>query len=267
MHHHRIHLHRGRRYAVMAASAANARLFAHDAGRVDCRRDRRPGRSADRGSQTTMTKRTGGAAGAARSAKGKIGAMSSQHDSAVYLGIMDNILSNPEDDSPRLILADWLDERGQPGDAERAEFIRVQCVLATYSPPSPLCVEAGCGVSVAVHTGESDVIHHPDCRWAALQARAAELLKLEVNWIHEVPKRIWTAATFSRTWQRGFISALNSDAAEWAAAGFLLLRSHPVEELTLGILTHHAPEMLALEHIRKSSLRQITLRLAEPFLS
>jgi uncharacterized protein (TIGR02996 family) len=33
----------------------------------------------------------------------------------------------PDDDAPRLIYADWLDEHGQP---ERAEFIRVQVELA-----------------------------------------------------------------------------------------------------------------------------------------
>jgi uncharacterized protein (TIGR02996 family) len=38
-----------------------------------------------------------------------------------------DILAHPDDDAPRLILSDWLDENGQP---ERAEFIRVQCRLA-----------------------------------------------------------------------------------------------------------------------------------------
>jgi len=33
----------------------------------------------------------------------------------------------PEDDAPRLVYADWLEEHGQP---DRAEFIRVQCALA-----------------------------------------------------------------------------------------------------------------------------------------
>ncbi|MCI0705424.1 MAG: TIGR02996 domain-containing protein, partial [Planctomycetia bacterium] len=37
------------------------------------------------------------------------------------------ILDNPDEDTPRLIYADWLDEHGDPG---RAEFIRVQCRLA-----------------------------------------------------------------------------------------------------------------------------------------
>lgn len=37
------------------------------------------------------------------------------------------IRESPQDDAPRLIYADWLDENGQ---AERAEFLRVQCELA-----------------------------------------------------------------------------------------------------------------------------------------
>jgi uncharacterized protein (TIGR02996 family) len=34
------------------------------------------------------------------------------------------ILAHPDEDTPRLMFADWLDENGQP---ERAEFIRIQC--------------------------------------------------------------------------------------------------------------------------------------------
>jgi uncharacterized protein (TIGR02996 family) len=39
------------------------------------------------------------------------------------------ILENPDDDTPRLIYADWLEERGDP----RGEFIRIQCRLAMLS--------------------------------------------------------------------------------------------------------------------------------------
>jgi uncharacterized protein (TIGR02996 family) len=35
-----------------------------------------------------------------------------------------DILGNPGDVGPRLVYADWLEDRGGPGDAERAEFIR-----------------------------------------------------------------------------------------------------------------------------------------------
>src|SRR5262249_20860748 len=37
------------------------------------------------------------------------------------------IIADPDDDAPRLIYADWLDEQGE---CERAEFIRVQVALA-----------------------------------------------------------------------------------------------------------------------------------------
>jgi uncharacterized protein (TIGR02996 family) len=38
-----------------------------------------------------------------------------------------SIIQNPDDDAPRLLYADWLDERGR---RETADFIRIQCVLA-----------------------------------------------------------------------------------------------------------------------------------------
>src|SRR3954466_9337320 len=34
-----------------------------------------------------------------------------------------DIVDHPDDDAPRLVYADWLDEHGDP---ERAEFVRVQ---------------------------------------------------------------------------------------------------------------------------------------------
>jgi uncharacterized protein (TIGR02996 family) len=41
--------------------------------------------------------------------------------------LLQSIFDNPEDDSVRLIYADWLEENGQP---ERADFIRIQIELA-----------------------------------------------------------------------------------------------------------------------------------------
>jgi uncharacterized protein (TIGR02996 family) len=46
------------------------------------------------------------------------------------------ICEAPEDDTPRLVYADWLEENGQ---AERAQFIRVQCELARLPPDDPAC--------------------------------------------------------------------------------------------------------------------------------
>jgi uncharacterized protein (TIGR02996 family) len=43
------------------------------------------------------------------------------------------ILESPEDDTPRLVYADWLEEQGDP----RGEFIRVQCLLARIREGDP----------------------------------------------------------------------------------------------------------------------------------
>jgi uncharacterized protein (TIGR02996 family) len=44
------------------------------------------------------------------------------------------ICDNPDDDGPRLIYADWLEENG---NLQRAEFIRVQCALARMRKDDP----------------------------------------------------------------------------------------------------------------------------------
>lgn len=45
-----------------------------------------------------------------------------------------SIIEAPEDDTPRLIYADWLEDQHDPA---RAEFIRAQCSLATMSAHDP----------------------------------------------------------------------------------------------------------------------------------
>src|SRR5262245_46285153 len=40
------------------------------------------------------------------------------------LALLHGCKDNPDDNAPRLVLADWLEEHGEP---ERAEFIRLQC--------------------------------------------------------------------------------------------------------------------------------------------
>src|SRR4051812_36025319 len=48
--------------------------------------------------------------------------------------LIEAIREHPEDDTPRLILADWFEENGQ---SARGEFIRVQCELARAEPADP----------------------------------------------------------------------------------------------------------------------------------
>jgi uncharacterized protein (TIGR02996 family) len=57
--------------------------------------------------------------------------VSDREDAALERAFLQAIIDTPEDDAPRLVYADWLDENGQP---ERAELIRVQCRLAELCP-------------------------------------------------------------------------------------------------------------------------------------
>jgi uncharacterized protein (TIGR02996 family) len=49
--------------------------------------------------------------------------------------LLDDIRHYPDDDTPRLVYADWIEEEGDP---ERANFIRAQCRLARCEPDDPV---------------------------------------------------------------------------------------------------------------------------------
>jgi uncharacterized protein (TIGR02996 family) len=51
-------------------------------------------------------------------------------DRSLQCSFFDAIRAAPDDDSPRLVYADWLEEQGHPVCLARAEFIRVQARLA-----------------------------------------------------------------------------------------------------------------------------------------
>jgi uncharacterized protein (TIGR02996 family) len=55
------------------------------------------------------------------------------------LAFLQDIKEYPDDDAPRLIFADWLDEHGDP----RGEFVRLQCQLARMRVDDPRFEEMG----------------------------------------------------------------------------------------------------------------------------
>lgn len=127
------------------------------------------------------------------------------------------ICSNPADDTPRLVMADWLEENGQE---ERAEFIRVQCELA--------------GVEACNSAGAWQVCNNvPECRSCRLRRREDELVRLGAmvnvlgidrsKWSDGIMptlmiKRQYYTNGNSRSYYfatRGFVSALTCTAADW----------------------------------------------------
>jgi uncharacterized protein (TIGR02996 family) len=130
------------------------------------------------------------------------------------------IAAAPDDDAPRLVYADVLEERGDPASAARAEFIRVQCERARLVPDSP--------------------------RWRELWFRDTALLDWARQWRAELP--VIEGVQYGG-FVRGFIDQVN--AATDAAAGYLgrLLQHLPLRQLSLTVVS--APAMRRLVRVRE----------------
>jgi uncharacterized protein (TIGR02996 family) len=109
------------------------------------------------------------------------------------------IRARPDEDTPRLIYADWLDENKQP---DRAEFIRVQCALARGNEYDADRVE--------------------------LQLREQQLLTASRKsaW-GELPVKPVKEKTFAR----GFVDSISAHAATFLAGTGALFDAVPVREL------------------------------------
>jgi uncharacterized protein (TIGR02996 family) len=107
-----------------------------------------------------------------------------------------DIIEHPDDDAPRLIYADWLDEQGR---SERAEFIRVQCARAAHSED------------------------------AALLRREQELLDEHGDaWRPEAPAWLRDNCEF----HRGFVTVVSGcSVGDWMRHGRDLVRQFPIEEV------------------------------------
>jgi uncharacterized protein (TIGR02996 family) len=128
------------------------------------------------------------------------------------------ILANPDDDAPRLIYADWLDENGQP---ERAEFIRVQCELASG--------------------------HFDDERFDKLKERQDTLLnENETVWRCELGVQDVPQVQF----RRGFVEAIATTASDLIRYGGGWVERTPLRSLTLNALAGNAQRLAACSHLR-----------------
>jgi uncharacterized protein (TIGR02996 family) len=104
------------------------------------------------------------------------------------------IRSSPEEDTPRLMFADWLDERGGDDNAARAEFIRLQCELAR------LADDGGESQPLYEFVRDRDWVSRPSADWPridegihrriALALRAEDLARRHGEaWLPKLPKK------------------------------------------------------------------------------
>lgn len=142
------------------------------------------------------------------------------------------IRANPEEDTPRLVYADWLQEHGQE---ERAEFIRVQVEYARLH-------EHFAGHEA---TGGNEY-----CRRCVNAAGMSSLLlgKFRVPrqgpapFAADCPHRIAGMADYAGPlvewdWHRGFVCEVRGPAAWWLAHGDAIRRAHPVTRVRLTAVT------------------------------
>jgi uncharacterized protein (TIGR02996 family) len=117
---------------------------------------------------------------------------------------LQEILENRDDDTPRLIYADWLMDRGDPTSAARGEFIHIQCTLARWPEGTD--------------------------KPADLQARADQLL--------EAHRREW-GSPFQRLgcrcweYRRGFVEGVGMPASDFISQAATLFRFSPIRSLKL----------------------------------
>ena len=115
------------------------------------------------------------------------------------------ILENPADDDPRLVYADWLDERCDP----RGEFIRVQCRLARVVSKDKCLFE--------LEIREGELLHEFAETWAGAIAGL-------VDW--------WA-------FHRGFVEEIGTAADRFLAHADCLFCQAPILEIHFSSIGHH----------------------------
>jgi uncharacterized protein (TIGR02996 family) len=165
------------------------------------------------------------------------------------------ILAHPDEDTPRLAYADWLDEHADalPGRAPeeghgRAEFIRLQIELARggLDPQERTSAETRCAELQAAHGGS----------WlASLRAACGDGPRPGVQF------------------HRGFVGHATGPLADvrWAAA---VAETHPVERLTFLAREHLPPSPThaalarcsALANVKRLDFDELSARVARDFL-
>ncbi|HTU93106.1 MAG TPA: TIGR02996 domain-containing protein [Gemmataceae bacterium] len=116
---------------------------------------------------------------------------------------LQDILAHPDDDAPRLIFADWLEEQGDPNSIARAEFIRIQCALAGGQLPEQRRTE--------LVRRENQILNEWDEEWVR------PIRRLVKNW----------------EFHRGFIHYIGMSADKFLSRASQLFRHAPIQHLRL----------------------------------
>ncbi|MCE9568305.1 MAG: TIGR02996 domain-containing protein [Planctomycetes bacterium] len=138
------------------------------------------------------------------------------------------IRAHVDEDTPRVVFADWLEENGDP---ERAEFIRIQCDVAR---------------------GKTEAAPRAEALLAANRKR----------WIRGFPKVLVDNPERCK-FRRGFVYAVPLKGPQLVKEGAALARLTPLEELHLEQVNAQAIQLPALASVRALVMPQATSPLVE----
>lgn len=138
------------------------------------------------------------------------------------------IIAEPDEDTPRLVAADFLEENGE---GDRAAFIRIQIELARLEASGlGQSLEAGeWRKKERAFLGPLSVYPH---LWAAVEC--PELVRMPGSGRTGSPLAHMRVEGVERlTWRRGFVESVTCPAAEWLRHGVAVRRRNPVREVRL----------------------------------
>jgi uncharacterized protein (TIGR02996 family) len=153
--------------------------------------------------------------------------------------ILQAVLAEPEDDTPRLVYADWLDENGGPEGQARAEFIRAQIELAR--------------------------LPKGDSRGKNLRAREKKLWSgNKTAWLASLPEPM--RARKAVAFHRGFFEELNLGASIWAYCADELFARNPVFRLRpqSPLDRHKAGALAVIPHLTRIRALKLTGTIEQP---
>jgi uncharacterized protein (TIGR02996 family) len=164
-------------------------------------------------------------------------------------GFLAAVLAAPRDDTPRLAFADWLDERGGPGDAARAEFIRLSV-----------------GEPDATFGAPADRVLHPVANRGEILCR--DHWREWSEWLRGrlggSPLRRWLGTADCRwAYRRGFVAVFEGTQQVVLDAWDDLFRLGPVEEVQVNNLWHFGTVSSLVRFLDRPSLRVLRMNASE----
>jgi uncharacterized protein (TIGR02996 family) len=134
------------------------------------------------------------------------------------------ICEHPDDDTHRLIFADWLEDRGDNASRDRAEFIRLQMEL--------------CDPTIA------------EGNRAVLQSRGQQLLaRYEQEWVRTDLRGLVAGGRF----RRGFVEEVTLTAAAFVKQASRLLDLAPIRTVHLRAAANHVKPLSQLPGLQRLS--------------